>query len=379
MGWRGPTYRTVDGERIGGTWCHVWRRHRGSDEYFVEDLVVFADGAVGCGELTDLAGLERMLAAGRIAVTDPATPPREEPAGRWASRSGGPLTPESFLAEVADRIEELAGRPTAVQRCREAVGRFRKTPTEANRGRLREAYLAIPAHLRIFCLGDMDRQDRPLRILLTDIGEPVDGDGPVVTAEMHQDALDYFKHEDEAVEGERAAQAVRHADDPTAPGRPAVVLHETYFPNGRPADPGLSALRNDFPAPVRWAGDIYPSVLHGYWALSVAEEADRVTVRDAPTPREAHELGSRAARRDDWTAVRLGVMAGLLRAKFTQHPELAEILLGTGDATIAYTGYSESPYWRDTRDRGGRNWTGRLLELVRAELLAGRVSWPTGE
>ncbi|MEU6147168.1 hypothetical protein ABZ848_43315 [Streptomyces sp. NPDC047081] len=79
MRWRGPTYRMVGGERVGEAWCHVWRRHRGSAEYFVEDLVAFADGAVGCGELTDLAGLERMLAAGRIAVTDPAAPPYEVP------------------------------------------------------------------------------------------------------------------------------------------------------------------------------------------------------------------------------------------------------------------------------------------------------------
>ncbi|WP_445276325.1 hypothetical protein, partial [Streptomyces drozdowiczii] len=27
MTWRGPTYRMVDGERIDGVWCHIWRRH----------------------------------------------------------------------------------------------------------------------------------------------------------------------------------------------------------------------------------------------------------------------------------------------------------------------------------------------------------------
>lgn len=122
-----------------------------------------------------------------------------------------------------------------------------------------------------------------------------------------------------------------------------------------------------------------PSVLHGYWALSTADASDRTAVRDAPTADEAQERGGRATRREDWPSVRLAVMAGLLRAKFTQHPELAEILLATGDARIAYTGCTESPYWRNARDDRGRNWTGRLLELTRAELLAARVSWPTGE
>jgi predicted NAD-dependent protein-ADP-ribosyltransferase YbiA (DUF1768 family) len=67
-------------------------------------------------------------------------------------------------------------------------------------------------------------------------------------------------------------------------------------------------------------------------------------------------------------------MAGLLRAKFIQDPDLAEFLLATGNATISYIDHDESPYWRDAGSRGGRNWVGRLLELVRSEL-----SWPTAE
>ncbi|MFB6578954.1 hypothetical protein ACFCYC_16350, partial [Streptomyces sp. NPDC056402] len=55
-------------------------------------------------------------------------------------------------------------------------------------------------------------------------------------------------------------------------------------------------------------------------------------------------------------------------AKFDQHPRLAEVLLATGEAAIVYTGISEGPFWRDEGPRGGRNWTGRLLELVRSEL-----------
>ncbi|WP_133913580.1 NADAR family protein [Streptomyces sp. NBC_00582] len=379
MTWRRPTWRIVDGESINGTWTHVWRRVQRTDEYYVDDLFVYADGAVGCSELTDLAGLERMLDSGRIAVRDPGAPPFEKPENRWSARYPEPLTPQNFLLEVADLIEELAGRPTASERCRDTVEVFRREPTEAHRELLREAYLAIPPHRRVYVLGDMDHQDRPLKILLTALGERVDGDGPVATDELHQWALDYFTRGDEGVERERESRAVRYADDPALPGRPAVVLHERVFPKGHPAKLDLFVLHNDFPAPLRYAGDTYPSVLHGYWALSTADEADRVAVRDAPTAAEAQERGGRAVRRDDWPEIRLAVMAGLLRAKFTQHPGPAEILLGTGDATIVYTGYAESPYWRDTRAAGGRNWAGRLLELVRAELRAARVSRPTGE
>lgn len=376
MTWRGPTYRMVDGERIGGAWCHVWRRYRPDGEYYLDDLVVFADGAISCGEGTDLAGLAELLARGWLAATDPEAPPLPDEPSKWASRRGEPLTPEGFLLEVADRIEELNERPTAGQRCWDAIRRFQREPDESNRALLRAAYLSVPPHLRIYVLGDMDRQDRPLRILLTNVGEAVGGDGPVVTAEMHQGVLDYFGRGDEGVESEQEQRAVRHSDDPSEPGRPALVSHETVYPQGWPEQPGLFMLRNDFPARIVFAGESYASVLHGYWALSAADASDRGRIRDAASGREAHDLGGRAAHRSDWPDVRLAVMAGLVRAKFTQHPELAEVLVSTGDARISYTGLSDSPFWRDAPDARGRNWMGRLLELTRSELVARRLLRP---
>ncbi|MFI9270228.1 NADAR family protein [Kitasatospora sp. NPDC052896] len=280
------------------------------------------------------------------------------------------MTPEGFLSAVADKIEELNGRPTTGQRCWEAIRRYQQEPEERNRELLRDAYLAVPAHRRIYVLGDMDLQDRPLRILLTNLGEAVDGDGPVVTADMHQESLDYFRRGDEGVAREQERRTVQYADDPSGPGQAAVISHQTVYPQGWPEALGLFALRNDYPAQIAFAGETYPSVLHGYWALSTADTADRRLIQEAPSGREAQDLGGRAVQRADWPAIRLAAMGGLLRAKFTQHPELAEILLSTGDATISYTGFSDSPFWRDVPDSCGRNWMGRLLELVRSELLA---------
>ena len=68
-------------------------------------------------------------------------------------------------------------------------------------------------------------------------------------------------------------------------------------------------------------------------------------------------------------------MARLLRAKFAQHPQLADVLLTTGDGRIEYTS-SGSAYW-DTGDDQGRNWMGRLLELIRSEIAADRASGPS--
>ncbi|GAA5006729.1 hypothetical protein GCM10025734_47100 [Kitasatospora paranensis] len=360
----------MDGERIDGAWCHVWQRSRWDAEYYLDDLIVFADGSVRCQERTDLAGLEKLLASGRIAVPRPGAPDLPDEPSKWRSRRGEPLTPDGFLSEVADKIEELNGRPSTGQRCWEAIRRYQQEPDQPNRALLRDAYLAVPPHRRIHVLGDMDLQDRPLRILLTDVGEAVDGDGPVVTADMHQETLDYFRRGDEGVAREQERRAVQHADDPTGPGRAAVTSHQTVYPQGWPEALGLFVLRNDYPAQIAFAGELYSSVVHGYWALSAAGAADRRHIQEAASGREAHDLGGRSVRRADWAAIRLAVMGGLLRAKFTQHPELAEVLLSTGDATISYTGFSDSPFWRDVPDGRGRNWMGRLLELVRSELLA---------
>ncbi|MFE3286721.1 DUF1768 domain-containing protein, partial [Streptomyces sp. NPDC059233] len=183
-------------------------------------------------------------------ITPPDAERWEPPASKWESRRPEPVTDGSFLLEVADEIAALAGRPRARDLLWEAVGAYRRDTTESGRTRLRDAYLAVPAHLRVYVLGDMDRQDRPLRILTTDVGQPVDGDGPVVTEQMHQAARDYFTDGDDAVERAELRQAVHHADDPTGAPQPPIVLHEAVYPRGWPADLGLFALRN-WSAPSR--------------------------------------------------------------------------------------------------------------------------------
>ncbi|WP_078988390.1 NADAR family protein [Streptomyces sp. WM6372] len=372
MTWHGPTFRISDGEHIDGAWRLVWRTYEPAGEHHPEHLFVYADGRITIGryEETDLAGLGRWLASGKIAATRPDPRERSAPASTWESRAPEPLTAGSFLAEVADEIARLAGRPTAADRLREAERGYQREATEANRLLLREAYLAVPAHLRVCVLGDMDRQDRPLRVLTTDIGQAVDGDGPVVTEEMHQSARDHLAAQDEALAQAEESRAVRYADEPTGAPQPPLVLLEVVHPNGRPAELGDFVLRNDYESPVAYRGATYPTVLHGYWALSAAEPADHDRIRACATAREAQDTGGRAARRADWPALRLAVMAGLVRAKFEQHPRLAEVLLATGETGIRYTGISEAPFWRAEDPRGGRDWMGRLLELVRAELRA---------
>jgi hypothetical protein len=55
------------------------------------------------------------------------------------------------------------------------------------------------------------------------------------------------------------------------------------------------------------------------------------------------------------------------RLKFRQHPELAAKLVATGDARIRGIGFT-GRYWDEGGSRG-RNWLGRILEMVRSELI----------
>lgn len=373
MVWSGPTFRMVDGERIAGVWTHVWVRPlRAGGGYFVQDLFAYADGAIRGADLRagTLDALSEAFARGRLAVADPAVERGGGAVeGSWTVRYPYALTPERFVVEARDEIERLNGRPTSSDLCWEALWRFHRDPSPAQLELLRAAYLAVPAHRRVFVLGDMDSQDRPLRILVTGVGRQIEPDGPVVTGEMYQGALDYLERCRRGVDEADLQRDARLADGPAGADSASVVLHETVYPRGWPSDPGLFMLRNEYPAAISFGGCNYPSIVHAYWALSAANRHDHDRIRDTPAQRDARDLGRSVSRRAGWPTMRVAVMAALLRTKFAQHPDAAAVLTATGDARISYTGL-DSPFWIDRGPAEGRNWIGRLLELIRSELAA---------
>ncbi|CAM5248943.1 NADAR family protein [Streptomyces aurantiogriseus] len=119
------------------------------------------------------------------------------------------------------------------------------------------------------------------------------------------------------------------------------------------------ALRNDYPAPIDADGVTYPSVAHAYWALTVADPGNRAAITAADSAFAARTQAAGAPRRDGWEQARTAVLTALLRAKYTQHPTLAEILLATDDSTLVHDDI-DSGFRGDNAGRG-RNWTGRLL------------------
>lgn len=368
--------READGERIEGVTRPVFIRNGG--DYYLTDLEIYADGSIFCWEWVDLAGLQAKLASGWVATSLEAG--ARASAHHLASwRFDEPqswMEPQWLLGEVADEIDKLNGRPDSTGRCLLVLDRYLQSRSAEDRAALSAAYEAIPEHLRRYALGDMDSKDWPLRVLAAGVGGQVEtyyepGHEPV-TREMHQQALDYFAER----QRERAKWEQRtYPDGPEGAASPTVHLKQVVYPKGWPDDPGVLALRNEYPAAITVDEVSYPTVVHAYWAHAVADPAMAEQIRTAGRPYDAEKLAEQAAIREHWPAVRIAAMARLLRAKFTQHPHLAGILLATGDGRIEYTSFG-SGYWNAGRAQG-RNWMGRLLELIRAEVAAQRGSSPT--
>ncbi|MEV4332018.1 NADAR family protein [Streptomyces sp. NPDC049597] len=364
---RRVTHRTADGVRVPGTWRHAFIRN---GDYYLTDLFIYADGLIDCWGLVTLDEFEQKLRSGWVATELPegARASGHDLAGWTFHEPCTRLTPELLLAEIRDTIEQLNGRPDSTDRCLATVAAFLADRTEERRAAVRAAYHAIPSTQRIYALGDMDRRDEPLKILVAGPGGYTEEwpDDPV-TQDEYDEAIAFLEDRARWI-AERPTRAL--ADGPTDPHAPAVHVPQVYPLKPSAARTTLS-LRTDFPAPVDIDGVTYPSVAYAYWALSTADADGRAAIVSAATAGAAARLAAEAPRRDGWEQARTAVMTRLLRAKYAQHPVLAEFLLSTDDATLVYADW-DSAYWGD-KDGRGRNWLGRLLELVRSELHAERA------
>ncbi|WP_175650058.1 NADAR family protein [Pseudomonas sp. Marseille-P9899] len=121
--------------------------------------------------------------------------------------------------------------------------------------------------------------------------------------------------------------------------------------------------------PITLDDILWPTTEHYFQACKFTEQVDIDAVREAKTPFLAAQIGRERHRsfRSDWDQARDPVMLEALRAKFTQHADLRETLLGTGDAELVEHTKNDR-YWADGGDGTGKNMLGKLLEQVRAEL-----------
>jgi len=121
--------------------------------------------------------------------------------------------------------------------------------------------------------------------------------------------------------------------------------------------------------PVKLRGRTWPTTEHFFQAQKFEGSEHEDAIRKARSPMIAARLGRsrKVPLRKDWESAKDNIMREALRAKFTQHTDLRELLLGTGDATLVEHTRNDR-YWGDGGDGTGKNRLGLLLMELRAEL-----------
>jgi len=142
-----------------------------------------------------------------------------------------------------------------------------------------------------------------------------------------------------------------------------------YRANEKP----FGAFSNLFKRSIEFEGTQYPTSEHAYQAGKALKPAVRQWILAAPTPALAAMAAHGLYTWDvvpDWASVKFDRMRAVLRAKFTQHPDLAELLLSTGEARLVEVGTVNNAVnrlWGEVQGRG-ENMLGQMLMELRTEL-----------
>ncbi|HEY1179007.1 MAG TPA: hypothetical protein VGF17_22870, partial [Phytomonospora sp.] len=210
------TWRTVDGVRVEGAARPVFAG--GGGAHHLTELVVYADGLITCeSRRLDLDGLAAELESGRIAIAPPeGSRVSIHHLATWKSgETHAIVTPAGLLADIADEIEALNGRPGSRDRCTAAAHDWAADPGEENRLALRRAFLAVPEHHRRY----FGARLWSYLAAMTPAGEHAEFDGmrALITEERREKARATFAAQ---AAGHRSRQEDRPADGPAEPVHP---------------------------------------------------------------------------------------------------------------------------------------------------------------
>ena len=123
--------------------------------------------------------------------------------------------------------------------------------------------------------------------------------------------------------------------------------------------------------PIEIEGVRWPTTEHYYQAQKFEDPDRQERIRRFPKAAAAkrHATRHKEKVRADWEAQKDAVMERALRAKFTQHRSLRDLLLGSGEERIEED--TRDTYWGVGADGTGQNRLGEMLMRLRAELRRG--------
>lgn len=127
---------------------------------------------------------------------------------------------------------------------------------------------------------------------------------------------------------------------------------------------------NFYDVPITIGAVTYKSNEHYYQSRKFTHNIPvQNLVLNAGTPEQAYDAAklNAAAIIPGWDAMKLNVMYEALKAKFSQHPDLKEMLKLTGSSRLNLHTAADK-FWGDGGDGTGENQFGKLLMKVRTEL-----------
>jgi len=134
---------------------------------------------------------------------------------------------------------------------------------------------------------------------------------------------------------------------------------------------------NLFRSQIEFEGKIYPTAEHAYQAGKALKPEVRDWILSAPSPSLAAMAAHGLYSWDivpNWSEIKFDRMRRVLRAKFSQHLELAHILVSTGSTRLVEAGTVNNAVnrlWGEV-DGVGKNMLGIMLMEIRDELSSAR-------
>ncbi len=127
-------------------------------------------------------------------------------------------------------------------------------------------------------------------------------------------------------------------------------------------------LSNMYQAFFEWDGRTYQCSEAAFQSAKTMDPQERDAF-GAMNGVTAKRSGRRVKLRPDWERVKLAVMEEVVRAKFSQNPELLKKLIATGDRELVEGNRWHDAYWGvDLASGEGENHLGRILMKLRSEL-----------
>ena len=147
----------------------------------------------------------------------------------------------------------------------------------------------------------------------------------------------------------------------------------------RASEKPYGAFSNLYKREVEFEGEVFPTSEHAYQAGKARKETVRNWILNAPSP----SLVAMAAHglywwdiRPGWSKTKFDRMKEVLTAKFTQHEDLSDLLLSTGNARLVESATVDNEVnrtWGEVKGKG-KNMLGVLLMEVREEIRVNQQS-----